>query len=300
MIPSRKTIDLKRSGSISVALPSRLRRLSHHANDTSADRARCEQRADRLAALLPDEDAEHDSTHAQDGQDGADDVHVARARVRRVLHELDPREHDQDHEVLAQERDAPGEVGRDEPSDERPDRGSDRGGGADQRVGLLLHRAGEVAVDQRLHGREQERRAEAADDRPEDDDREQALRQRHRQRADRIPEQPEHVGALASDQVADLASDQDECRGDERLERDRGLHAADGRVEIAYDGRDGHVHQRRVHHEHEHRHGEEDREPRVARRLLGRARNCDLARCHHGDRTECLGQASGVRWRIDQ
>ena len=197
------------------------------------DRAGCEQRADRFAALLPDENAEHDSAHAEDGQDGADDVDLARARVRRVLHEPDPREHDQDHEVLAQERDPPGEVRRDEPSDERPDRGGDRSGGADQRVGLLLHRAGEVAVDQRLHGRKQERRPEAADDRPEDDDREQVLCQRHRQRADRIPEQPEHVRALAPDQVADLAPDQDERRRDERLERDRRLDAADGRVQVA-------------------------------------------------------------------
>ena len=49
----------------------------------------------------------------------------------------------------------------------------------------------------------------------------EALGERHRQRADRVAEQPEHVGALAADQVADLAADQDERGGDERLERDR-------------------------------------------------------------------------------
>src|SRR5262249_18173497 len=48
------------------------------------------------------------------------------------------------------------------------------------------------------------------DDRPEDDDRDEALRKRHRQRSGRVREQPENVGAFAADQVADLAADQDE------------------------------------------------------------------------------------------
>ena len=94
-------------------------------------------------------------------------------------------------------------------------------GGADQRVDLLLRRALEVAVDQRLHRGQQQRRAEAADDRPEDDDRGEALRERHRQRADRVAEQAEDVGALAADEVADLAADEDERGRHERLERDR-------------------------------------------------------------------------------
>ena len=54
----------------------------------------------------------------------------------------------------------------------------------------------------------------------------QALRERHRQGTDRVAEQPEHVGPLAPDQVADLAADQDEGGRDERLERDRRLDAA--------------------------------------------------------------------------
>ena len=88
----------------------------------------------------------------------------------------------------------------------------------------------EVAVDQRLHRGKQQRGAEPADDRPEDDDRQQALGERHRDRADRVAEQADHVGPLAADQVADLAPDQDERRRDERLERDRRLHAARRRV----------------------------------------------------------------------
>ena len=62
-----------------------------------------------------------------------------------------------------------------EAAEERPDRGGDRRRGADERVGLLLRRALEVAVDERLHRREEQRGAEPADDRPEDDDRRQTL-----------------------------------------------------------------------------------------------------------------------------
>ena len=159
------------------------------------------------------------------------------------------------------------------PSEQRPDRGGDRGRRADQRVRLLLRRALEVAVDQRLHRGQQERRAEPADDRPEDDDRGQALGERHRQGADGVAEQAQHVGPLAADEVADLAADQDERGRDQRLERDRRLDAADGRVEVLDHRRDRHVHQRRVDDEHEHRHRQQDGEPRIAGSLVrGRRR----------------------------
>ena len=63
------------------------------------------------------------------------------------------------------------------------------------RVHLPLRGALEVAVDEGLHRGEQQRRAQAAQDRPEDDDRRQALGERHREAADRVAEQPEDVGA---------------------------------------------------------------------------------------------------------
>ena len=78
-------------------------------------------------------------------------------------------------------------------------------------------------------------------------------------------EQTQHVGPLAPEEVADLAADQDERGGDQGLERDRGLDAADGRVEILDHRGDRDVHQRRVDDEHEHRHRQQDGEPGVAR-----------------------------------
>ena len=104
-------------------------------------------------------------------------------------------------------------------------------------------------------------------DRPEDDDRGQALRQGHRQGADRVPEQTQHVGLLAADEVADLAADQDERGRHQRLQRDRRLHTADRGVQVAHHRRDRHVHQRGVHDQHEHRHGQQDRQPPIQRCL---------------------------------
>ena len=160
-------------------------------------------------------------------------------------------------------------IGGDEAAEERPDRGGDRGRRADQRVRLLLRRSLEVAVDQRLHRRQQQRGAEAADDRPEDDDRGQALGERHRQRADRVRQQTQHVRPLASEQVADLAADQDERGGDQGLERDRALDRAHRRVEVLDDRGDRHVHQRRVDDEHEHRRRQHERQPRAPLRFDG-------------------------------
>ncbi len=213
-----------------------------------------DQDADELAALLPDEDADHDAAHADGRQHRADDVDAARAGVRHVVDQLEADEDDPDHDDLEREADAPRQERGQEAAEQRADGGGDRRGGADQRVGLLLRRALEVAVDQRLHRRQQQRRAEPADDRPEHDDRGEPLRERHRERAQRVAEQPDDERALASDQVADLAPDQDERRRHQRLQRDRALHAAHGRVEVLDDLRDRHVHQRRVDDEHEHRH----------------------------------------------
>jgi hypothetical protein len=73
------------------------------------------------------------------------------------------------------------------------------------------------------------------------------------------PSRP-NARALASDQVADLATDQDERGRYQRLKCDRALYAAHCRVEISNHCRDGHIHNRRVDDEYEHRHGEQDGE----------------------------------------
>ena len=224
---------------------------------------------DRLA-FLPHQDAEHDAAHAQDREDGADHVDGPRPGVGGVTDEPDAGQHDGDDDDLEQEPDPPRQIGGDEPAEQRPDGGGDRRRRPDERVGLGLGRSLEVPVDEGLHGGQQERRADPAHHRPEDDDRGQALGERHGQGADGVAEQAEHVGPLTPDEVADLAADQDEGGRHQRFERDRGLDATDRRVEVPDHRRDRHVHQRGVHHEDEHRHREEDGEAVARRRLDGR------------------------------
>ncbi len=233
--------------------------------------AKREQAGDRLATLLPDQDAEHNAAHPDDRERCADRVELAGAGVRHVAHQLDAREDDRDHDNLEKEADPPGKVGRDEPSQEGPDRRGDRGSGADQGVDPRLCLALEVAVDERLHAGQQQGGPQPAEDRPEDDDRGQALGKCHCERADRVAEEPEHIGALATEEIADLAADQDERRGHQRFERNRGLHPAHGRIEVLDHRRDRDVHERRVDDEDEHRHRQQERQlARVAGQLAVR------------------------------
>ena len=167
---------------------------------------------------------------------------------------------------LEHEPDAPRQEGGDEAAEQRSDRCGDRRRGPDQGVDPLLSRSLEVAVDEGLHGGQQERRADPTEHRPEDDDRGQALGERHRRGADGVAEQAQHVRPLAPDEVADFAADQDERGRYQRLERDGRLDAAGGRVEVPNHRRDRHVHQRCVDDEHEHRHRQQQGEqPLMAR-----------------------------------
>ena len=93
------------------------------------------------------------------------------ARVRHVADDPDAGQDDGDDHRLEQERDPPRQVRGDEPAEQRAHRSSDRGRRTDQGVDLLLGRTLEVAVDERLHRRQQERGTQPAADRPEDDDR---------------------------------------------------------------------------------------------------------------------------------
>ncbi len=160
---------------------------------------------------------------------------------------------------------------------------------------------GEVAVDQGLHGGQEEGGAEPAEDRPEENHRDQGLRERHRQGAEGVGEQTDHVGPFAPDEVPDLAVDQDERGGDQRLERDRRLDAARRGAEILDHGRDRHVHHRRVDHQHEHRHRQQEAEPRVVGSFVdgARARGCrhrvsSVPRARAGTQRAATGRCPAV------
>ena len=91
-------------------------------------------------------------------EDRADHVDLPRPRVGHVVDEPDLGQHDRDHDDLEAEPDTPRQVRRHEAPEQRPDRGSDRGSGPDQRVCPRPSRSLEVPVDQGLHRGQQQRR----------------------------------------------------------------------------------------------------------------------------------------------
>ena len=220
--------------------------------------------ADELGALLPGEDAKHDAAHTDHGQSGSDAVDLPRARIRDIAYQPDLSEHHRDDHDLEHESDAPRQIRRDEAAEQRPDSGGDRGSGADQGIRPFHRGALEVPMNQGLHRWQQQRRAKPPDDRPEHEDRGQALCQRHGECADRVRDQANDVRAFAPDEVGHLAACQDERGRHERLDCDRCLHAADGRVEVVHDCRNRHVHQRGVYDQHEHRRREKHRKAGAA------------------------------------
>jgi hypothetical protein len=92
---------------------------------------------------------------------------------------------------------------------------------------------------------------------------EQVLGERHGGRTYRVAEQAEHVRAFTSEEIADLAADQDERGRYQCLECDCRLHAAHRRVEIPDDRGDGHIHDRGVDDQYEHGHRQQDGEPPI-------------------------------------
>ena len=60
----------------------------------SASTPTAKMASDVLSALLPDQDGQHDATHAEDGEDGAHDIEGSGSGVRRVLDQLDARQDD--------------------------------------------------------------------------------------------------------------------------------------------------------------------------------------------------------------
>ena len=170
-IPNLNSADLNRSGSISDDLALSLAPDQPPGEQGQGDHADRKDEADRLGALLPGEDAQHQPAHPEDRQDGTDQVDLALPGVWHVLDQPAAEQHDRDDDDLEQECDAVRQERGDEAADQRTDGRRDRRRGADQGIRRLLGGTFEVAMDERLHRGQQERRTEAADDRPEDEDR---------------------------------------------------------------------------------------------------------------------------------
>ena len=86
--PEAEVLRLEEAGVEKRGLPLALAPDEPPRERAEADDPDREQRADGRAALLPDEDPEHDAAHPDRGEDRADDVDAAGARVRDVVDEL--------------------------------------------------------------------------------------------------------------------------------------------------------------------------------------------------------------------
>jgi hypothetical protein len=60
-----------------------------------------------LAAFLPHQNAEHESTHADYREDCADDIDMTWTGVWHIFDQANPRKNDQDDQILEKERDPP-------------------------------------------------------------------------------------------------------------------------------------------------------------------------------------------------
>ena len=134
--------------------------------------------------------------------------------------EHEDHEHDQD---LAREDVAPREVGREQAADDRPDRDRDRGRGGDEPVGAGPFVALEVRGDERDDRGQDQRRADALQARPADQQHGEARRDRRDERAAAVDDAADREGALATDDLADLAAGDHQRGHHERVERDRRL-----------------------------------------------------------------------------
>src|SRR3954462_7631539 len=265
-MPSRNRAWRNRPGSSSVGRPSRLRRTSHHASEpraTAPTASRrptysppsCQTRIPITTPPMPTADSTAPTTSTLRGPVyGTSRISFRPVRTTTITRSSSRKPTRHERKVVRK----PPSSGPTAAAIAAGAGGGGGGGGAPaQRGGARLRGALKVAVDERLHRRQEQRRAEPADDGPEHDDCGEALGDRHGQGADRVAEEAQDERALASDEVADLAPDQDERGRHEGLERDGALHAAHGRVEVLDHLRDRHVHQRRVDDQHEHRHRQE-------------------------------------------
>jgi hypothetical protein len=146
---------------------------------------------------------------------------------------------------------APAELGRHPAADQRP--GGHRGA-RDPADDPERQRARFSAVggrNQRHDRREHKRRAKPLDKRPADQQDRQVGAERGGQRSKPIDPEAKSERPVAPDDVAELRPREHEGRHDQRVRRDRQLHALDRRVEVRDDLRDRHVHDAAVEHHHE-------------------------------------------------
>ena len=111
------------------------------------------------------------------------------------------------------------------PPIERADRDGDRARRRDEPVGRGPPLGREVAGDERDDRRQDQRRADALEERPAEEQDRQVLRERGRERAAAVDHAADRERALAADHRADLRAGDHQRRHHERVRGDRALDA---------------------------------------------------------------------------
>ena len=155
-------------------------------------------------------------------------------------------EEDDDDDDLADKDVAPGGVGGDEAAYELPDGDRHRGRRGDEAVGLRSGLGLEVAGHQRDDRRHDQRGADALEERPADDEDQEARRERCGQRAGGVDDAADGEGATAADDAADLAAGDHQAGHHQRVQGDGRLDAGDGGSDVLGHGGHRDVHDRAV------------------------------------------------------
>ncbi len=185
---------------------------------------RCRPASAGSSPTRPTQHAEDEQREPDCRQDGADDVELADAssaarrrsggRATRIASTIttSPGEHP-----------APREVRRREAADQRADGDRDRTGGRDQPVGRGPALDREVAGDERDDRGQDQRRADALEERPAEQQHRQVRGDRGRERAAAVDHAADRERALAADDRADLGAGDHQRRHHERVRGDRAL-----------------------------------------------------------------------------
>ena len=198
------------------------------------------------APLARAQHAEDEQREPRRGEHRADEVEL-RLRLRRRVGDPAGEDQDRDHDQhLAGEDPAPGEIGREDAADQRPDRNRDRPRGCNHPVRGRAAGDREVPGDERDDRGQDQRRADALEERPAEEQHVEVGCDRGRERAAAVDDAADREGPLAADDRADLRADDHQRRHHQRVGGDRALDPGHRRVDVGGDRRDRHVHDGRV------------------------------------------------------
>ena len=183
----------------------------------------------------PDDDAEH----ADRRQDRPDRVErTGRVGLERIFEAAAQQDDHRDDDGLEDERGAPADRRGDQASDQRPCRCADAAEPADHAEGPGARgEVGEPQGREDVYRRDQERCADALEHRVAEDQHPEVRRDRADQGSGAVEHQAPGEAPLAAPALGQLAARNHQDGHDHQEQRDRGLHALDGRVQVLADVR---------------------------------------------------------------